>query len=123
MRHYVEPEPPHPTPEYDRAALYWTMRIQNIPEFWKRLYYYLQTNNPKELPRSVQEAAILYSDLEKDGMQLPYNKAVNDNYTAFKRYVESHPVRSLKESAYPYSQKFGTTFYYYYYFMRNLQTY
>ena len=123
MRHYVEPEPPHPTPEYDRAALYWTMRIQNIPEFWRRLYYYLQTNNPKELPRSVQEAAILYSDLEKDGMQLPYNKAVNDNYTAFKRYVESHPVRSLKESAYPYSQKFGTTFYYYYYFMRNLQTY
>lgn len=123
MRHYVEPEPPHPTPEYDRAALYWTMRIQNIPEFWRRLYYYLQTNNPKELPRSVQEAAILYSDLEKDGMQLPYNKAVNDNYTAFKRYVESHPVRSLKESVYPYSQKFGTTFYYYYYFMRNLQTY
>ena len=123
MRHYVEPEPPHPTPEYDRAALYWTMRIQNIPEFWRRLYYYLQTNNPKELPRSVQEAAILYSDLKKDDMQLPYNKAVNDNYTAFKRYVESHPVRSLKESAYPYSQKFGTTFYYYYYFMRNLQTY
>ena len=123
MRHYSEPEPDHATPEYDRAALFWAMRIQNIPAFWMHLYFYLQSNKVNELPRSVEEAAILYSHLEEGGLDLPYSKEVTDSYNAFQRYVAQHSVRNLKESAYPYSQKFGKTFFYYYYFMRNLQTY
>ena len=123
MQHFSEPEPQYPTPEYDRAALLWAMRTQNIPLFWKRLYFYLNSNKIKELPRGVQEAALLYSSLEKDGMELPYSKNVTDSYNAFQRYVDSHPVLSLKESGYEYYKRFGNTFYYYYYFMRNLQTY
>ena len=123
MQHFSEPEPLNPTPEYDRAALLWAMRMQDISAFWLHLLQYLQTNDIRQLPRGVQEAAILYGDLEKDGLELPYSKAVTDSYNAFKRYVDTHPVVSLKESRYQYSKQFGNTFFYYYYFMRNLQTY
>ena len=72
---------------------------------------------------AVQEAALLYSSLEKDVMELPYDKTVRDSYDAFNRYVNSHPIRSLKEASYPYCKQFGKTFFYFYYFIRNLQTY
>lgn len=123
IRHFSEPEPPHATPEYDRAALFWAMRIQNIPQFWNRLYYYVNSNQITKLPRSVQEAAILYNNLEKNGRQIPYDEEVVKSYDAFNQYVQSHTIRSMQESSYPYYKKFGKTFYYYYYFIRNLQTY
>ena len=123
MRHFTEPEPPHATPEYDRAALLWAMRIQDIPLFWQCLYYYINSNKVVELPKSVQEAVILYNSLEKGGIDLPCSKEVENSFDAFNRFVKASPVRDLNESAYPYSKKFGKTFYYYYYFIRNLQTY
>ena len=123
INHFLYNEPLHPTPEYDRAALLFAMRIQDIPRFRERLIYYVNSNDFRTLPRSVQEAAILYNDLEKKNIELPYNKEIQDSYNAFKRFVNANPVRSIKESAYPYSQKFGNTFFYYYYFVRNLQTY
>jgi len=123
MRHYNEEEPPHATPEYDRAALFWAMRIQNIPLFWNRLYLYVRSNQVEKLPRSVEEAALLYHNLDKSGFDLPYTKEVQDSYDAFNRFVKTNPVVELKESAYPYYKKFGKTFYYFYYFTRNIQTY
>ena len=123
INHFLYIEPLHPTPEYDRAALLFALRIQDIPRFRERLIYYVNTNDFITLPRSVQEAAILYNDLEKKNIELPYSKEIQDSYNAFKRFVNVNPVRSIKESAYPYSLKFGNTFFYYYYFVRNLQTY
>ena len=123
INHFMEREPESATPEYDRAALLIAMRIQDINRFWERLIYYVASNQVKELPRSVQEAAILYSHLRKDNVGLPYDKEVEDNYDAFNRYVESHTIRNMKESSYPFYKQFGKTFYYYYYFMRDLNTY
>jgi len=123
MNHFLEQEPASATPEYDRTALLFAMRTQNIPRFWERLHYYINSNDVKALPRSVQEAALLYSTLEKDDRGLAYDEYVSKSYEAFNRYVQSHPIRDMKESEYPYCQKFGRTFYYFYYFMRNLQTY
>lgn len=123
INHFMDKEPNDATPEYDRAALLIAMRIQDIPRFWERLYYYTLTNQTAKIPRSVQEAAILYSNLEKDEQQIPYDKSVEDSYNAFNRYVQNHSIRSMKESAYPYYMQFGKTFYYYYYFIRNLKTY
>ena len=123
MKHFSESEPPQPTPEYDRAALLWAMRTQNIPLFWERLYYYIKSNKVEQLPKNVQEAALLYGKLEKPVFDLPYSKEVENSYDAFNRYTQTNPVRNMKESAYPYSKKFGKTFYYYYYFIRDIQTY
>jgi len=123
INHFMDVEPVSPTPEYDRAALLIAMRIQNIPRFWERVRNYLNSNHVQSIPRSVQEAAILYSSLTKDGRQLPYDDEVTKSYDEFNQYVQSHAIRSMKESAYPYSLRFGKTFYYYYYFMRDLKTY
>lgn len=123
MRHFSEPEPPHATPEYDRAALLWAMRTQNISLFWQHLYYYINSNKVIQLPRSVEEAALLYSSLEKGGIELSYGKNVKDSYDNFNRFVSLNPVRNLRESSYPYYRKYGKTFFYYYYFMRDLKTY
>ena len=84
---------------------------------------HLQTNKVNTLPRAVQEASLLYSNLEKDDSQLPYDNSIRQSYEAFNKFVQNHPIRSMKESDYIYSQKFGKTFFYYYYFVRNLQTY
>jgi len=123
IRHFLNPEPPAATPEYDRAALLFAMHIQDIPRFWERLYCYVNSNDFDALPRSVQEAAILYSSLEHDERQIPYDDKVKQSYDAFNKYVQSHPIRSMKESQYAFEQKFGKTFYYFYYFIRDLQTY
>lgn len=123
MNHFANRQPEKATARYDCAALLFAMRSQDISRFWERLYYYLGSSDVAKLPVSVQEAALLYSSLEKDGLELPYDKSVTDRYDAFKGYVSSHPIRSMEESQYPYSQKFGKTFQYYYYFIRNLKTY
>jgi len=123
MRHFTEAQTVNPTPEYDRAALFWAMRIQNIPVFWTDLYNYAQTNQVERLPRAVEEAALLYSNLEKARIELPYSKKTTDSYNAFRRFVEKNPVRNIKESSQTYYRKFGDTFFYYYYFIRDLQTY
>lgn len=124
MGHFINnPEPANATPEYDRAALLFAMHSQDIALFWERLFYYVNSNDFKTLPRSVQEAALLYSSLEKDNRQIPIDDKVIEGYEAFNKYVQTHPLRSLKESEYQYGQKFGKTFYYFYYFIRNLQTY
>lgn len=123
MNHFAKAQPDNATAEYDRAALLFAMRSQDISKFWERLYYYINSNKINKLPIPVQEAALLYSSLEKDGMELPYDKSVTDGYNNFNKYVSSHPIRSMEESMYPYSLKFGKTFQYYYYFIRNLKTY
>ena len=123
INHFLSSQSAQATPEFDRAALLFAMRTQDITSFRQRLVFYLRSNNPDKLPRGVQEAAILYGDLQKDPIGLPYDKTVKDSYESFKKYVNRHSIRSIKESAYPYYLQFGKTFYYFYYFIRNLQTY
>lgn len=123
INHFMEEEPELATPEYDRAALLIAMRIQDINRFWERLRYYINSNHVRELPRSVQEAMILYSSLRKTQLDYPLDEQVKKGYDSFNQYVSSHSIRSMKEASYPFCQRFGKTFYYYYYFMRDLNTY
>lgn len=124
LDHFTGQQPASSTPEYDRTALFFAMRIQDIPRFWEKLINYVNSNDFKVMPRNVQEAALLYSSLEnRDYSRLPLDDKVQKNYDSFNRYVQSHPVRDIRESSYPYYQKYGKTFFYFYYFTRNLQTY
>lgn len=123
INHFLGQQPDSATPEYDRAALLFAMRTQDINIFWERLLYYVDSNDFKVLPGSVQEAALLYSNLEKHNNRIPVQDNVRESYDAFNLYVSNHPIRSMKESDYPYARKFGKTFYYFYYFVRDLQTY
>lgn len=124
LSHFTGQQPLSSTPEYDRAALFFAMRTQDIPQFWNKLAYYINSNDFKVMPRNVQEAILLYSTLEnRDSSRMPLDDKVQKSYDSFNRYVQSHPVRDLRESSYPYSQRYGKTFFYFYYFTRNLQTY
>lgn len=123
IRHFIYDRPDISTPEFDVIALFWAMRTQSIPDFWKQLSYYMDTNDAAKLPRGVQEAALLYTSLEKHSTDIQYDLAVMESYNRFTQYVSKHQVRDTNESAYAYSQQFGRTFYYYYYFIRNINTY
>lgn len=125
LRHFTQSRPATATAQYDRAAILWAMRIQDIPTFWRSFYYYLDTNNPKTLPRHYQEAAYMYSTLEPgSGIQnLPFEQSVKDGYASFMKFSQTHPVRSLDESRYQFMKKFGGTFFFYYYFTRNQETF
>ena len=77
------------------------------------------------MPRYYQEAALLYGNLEKSVniSNMPFDKAVLTSYENFNRFSSGHAVRSIEISRFPYSERFGNTFYFYYYFIRNLNTY
>lgn len=124
IERFSKPRPANATPEYDRAALLWAMRMQDIQMFWRCLYYYTQSNDLTKVPRHIQEAALLYSTLEKEtAVQLPYEKTIADQFAAFNQAASSGNFRSEAEASYPLSRKFGKTFFHYYYFMRGLKTY
>ena len=125
MNHFTSHRPEQATPQFDRAAMLWTLRTQDIQLFWITFLNYLGSNDPKSIPRHYQEAAILYSNLERNtGIQsLPFDRQVRENYEAFVNYEKSHPVRNISESAYPYSKRFGKTFWFYYYFIRGQETF
>ena len=103
----------------------WTLRTQDIKLFWVTFLNYLNTNAPTVIPRHYQEAAILYSHLEQDQgiLSLPFDRQIKEGYDNFVNYVNSHQVRYIKESAYPFYKRFGKTFWFYYYFIRGQETF
>lgn len=125
FRHFTKKDVETSTPLYDRVALFWAMKLQDIPTFMSSFYKYLDSNNPKSIQRHYQEAALLYGDLERNPTltALPFDNAVKEGYANFKKYSAQYGVRNLDESRYIYERKFGTTFPFFYYFTRNFQTF
>lgn len=125
LNHFTKNRGTHATPYFDRVAMLWAMQTQDIPTFWICFNNYLTTNNPTEMPRHYQEAAILYGNLEKsvDVSKMPFDKSVITTYENFNKYVQQNRVSNMELARYPFYQRFGKTFYYFYYFVRNLNTY
>ena len=125
MNHFTSHRSGFATPQFDRAAMLWTLRTQDIKLFWVTFLNYLNTNAPTVIPRHYQEAAILYSHLEQDQgiLSLPFDRQIKEGYDNFVNYVNSHQVRYIKESAYPFYKRFGKTFWFYYYFIRGQETF
>ena len=123
LSNFTSKRPQNATPEYDRVALFWAMRSLNDQQFWKWLSYYTKSNHVKTLPRHVQEAALFYNSMQKMINDLPVDSQVSENFNAFVKYADTHTIRSVKESKYPYEQRFGRTFYFFYYFSRDIASY
>ena len=77
----------------------------------------------KRLPIHVQEAALFYNSMQKMIDNLPVDSKVSDSFNAFMKYADTHEIRSVKESKYPYEQRFGNTFYFFYFFSRDIASY
>lgn len=125
IKHFTTHRPQNATPQFDRVAMLWALQTQDIATFWKCFSNYIQTNDTQKMPRYYQEAALLYGNLEKSVniSNMPFDKAVLTSYENFNRFSSGHAVRSIEVSRFPYSERFGNTFYFYYYFIRNLNTY
>lgn len=123
MSHFANDRDAQATHEFDRAALFWAMRTQDIDTFWKALAQFIETSPDFNLPKSVQEAVVLYSNLEQEDMGIPVDKSIADSYISFQNYSKQSQFRSDKEASFPLWLKFGNTFYYYYYFVRGLKTF
>ncbi len=123
MSHFANDRDSMATHQFDSAALFWAMRTQDIDMFWKALAQYIETAPDLNLPKSVQEAVILYSNLEQEDMGIPVEKSVIDSFSSFRNYSQKSQFRSEKEAMFPLWLNFGNTFYYYYYFIRGLKTF
>lgn len=123
MRHFADDRGSEASAEFDRAALLWAMRTQNIDLFWNKLVLYLSTTADTVLPRHVEEAVLLYSSLEKKQTGIRISQETIDRFEKFQTYLRQSQFRSEKEADYPIWLKFGDTFYYYYYFVRGLKTF
>lgn len=123
LTYFYLPRPKNATPEYDKTALFWAMRSINDQQFWKCLSYYTKSNHVKTLPKHVQEATLLFNAFREEKYDLPVDQKTVDTFKAFDKYLKQNPVYYLKESRYPYSLRFGHTYYYFYYFNRDVTTY
>lgn len=124
INHFTARHPSNASPEYDRAALFWAARSQDIDLFWRYFYFYINSNQVKTIPRHYQEAIQLYSQLEPgNGLNIPVDKNITLSYQNFMKFVQTHPVESIHESKQTYYPAFGNTFFYYYYFIRDIDTY
>jgi len=123
LSNFTSKRPLNATPEYDKVALFWAMRSLNDQQFWKWLSYYTKSNHVKTLPIHVQEAALFYNSMQKMTDNLPIDSKVSESFNSFMKYADTHMIRSVKESKYPYEQRFGRTFYFFYYFSRDIASY
>jgi len=123
MKHFAMDRDSIATPEFDKAALLWAMRTQDIQLFKKALSQYVRTTGSSVLPVAVQEAILLYGSLEHNNAGIPIDSNIQASYQSFQKYVQQNKVKSEREAALPYRLKFGNTFYYFYYFVRGLKTF
>lgn len=123
MHQFTTEMPQVTTPEYDKVALFWTMRSLDVPRFWYRLARYLESNHVKSLPKHVQEAVLLYNTMMEKPSSYPVSQQAANEFTAFQKYASFNAIRSIEESRYPYEQQFGNTFYFFYLFIRDIAGY
>lgn len=123
MNHFAGDRDAQSTHQFDKTALFWAMRTQNIDMFWKALSQYIDTATELNFPKHVQEAILLYSNLENEDLGIPIDKSVRDSYESFLKYTSNSGFRSEKEASFPMWLNYGKTFFYYYYFVRGLTTF
>ena len=109
---------------YQEQAVYSALWMKDTRLFWPRFIQYAQSHGDQPMPVHFQEAAYLYGHLERgvDVSQMPFDKAIVENYTAFVRDADQYANMGEEQMARMLYPRYGQTFYYEYYFVRNLQT-
>jgi len=121
--HFDGPRPENATPLYDRVALFFAIKSKDPTLFWTRFFLYLDSNNPSKIDRYYQEAAYLYSNLEKNGLLevLPFDDQVKKLYDSFNASSSRIGPKSMDEARKLFPANLRHTFFYYYYYVKNLK--
>ena len=115
---YMEGGPP----ELVELSLQCTLVQKDIRRFWPRFILYAQTH--QRLPRHYQEAAILYSFLERK-VDYRHFKIEDEVVTRFNKFIklsEQMAGQSDEKSKETFKPCFSDTFWYYYFFVKGLKT-
>ncbi len=127
MYHFVSEASPDKV-YLDQAmnAALWT---KDIPTFWTIFYHYIKSHPNEHVPTHYQEAAYMYSQLEKnvnlDALPITIDNSVKQTYAAFMELAQQCNARrmteeQMKEVFYP---RFGQTFFFEYFLVRNQKLY
>ena len=109
-------------PLFQEQALLATLWTKDANQFWARFVNYVRQHPQDRIPRHIQEAAFLFSNLEhrENLEQAPFNQEVKQTYYAFMRALkecEGLPIEQVRERLYP---AFGNTYYFEYFLMRGI---
>ena len=109
-------------PVFREQALLATMWLRDDHAFWAQLALYMEARPNAPLPRYVQEAAYLFSQIDKqvDVSNIPIDPGIKENFARFMQMAQQYEGADMKltrEEMHPF---FGDTYYYDYYLMTNL---
>ncbi len=115
---------------YVEAALAAVLTRKDSNSFWPLLSYYVNTFNPRVLPKHYQEAVLLFMNLDKGRtVQVPQafierfiQMQTSNRMNAFLRLVSQHKGKTESEMAPDFKSDFGDTYFYFYFFVRNIKT-
>ena len=115
---YMEGGPP----ELVELSLQCNLVQKDIARFWPRFILYARTHD--RLPLHYQEAAILYSYLERkvDYRQFKIEDEVVTRFDKFIKLSEQMAGQSDEKSKEVFKPYFSDTFWYYYFFVKGLKT-
>jgi len=97
-------------------ALQCNLEMKNSARFWPLFDFYLQTHS--RIPVHYQEAALLFSNLEKnvDVSKINFDSKVISNFMRFINLVRQYEQLSRPELEPIFMNDFGKTYWYYYFF-------
>lgn len=123
INHFNGPIPQQSTPLYDRVALFYAMESKQSNMFWTRFFIYLDSSNPSQVDRYYQEAAYLFSNLERKELleTLPFDEKTKSTYKAFMQRASRVGNKSLEEARNAFPANLRHTYFFYFYYVNELQ--
>lgn len=115
-------------PVLSPLCLAYAMQTQNIDDFWPQFFTYTQLHQSEHLPRSCQEAAFLYGQLEPykvDVSRMPFDDEVPATFQRFMQTSQQLLKNGMTEEnvGRAMQREFGHTFFWFYYFCRKQKLY
>jgi len=109
-------------PPLVELSMQFNMMRKDIAKFWPRFILYARTHD--RLPRHYQEAAILFSTLEKqvDWRQFKIEPAVQRQFDSFMKLAAKNARYSEDTNREIFRPAFGDTYWFYYFFTNGLKT-
>lgn len=109
-------------PPLVELSLQFNLMRKDIANFWPRFILY--ANSHERIPRHYQEAAILFSTLERqfDWHQFNIDEEVAGKFEKFMQMAGQNSGMSDEANLEYFRPEFGDTYWYYYFFIKNLKT-
>lgn len=110
------------SPELVELSIQCNLILKNIERFWPRFFLYARTHD--RIPVHYQEAAILYSYLEKkvDVSKFNIEKQTVDRFNQLITMSQRSMYNSEEKNRELFKPQFGNTFWYYYFFLKDVKT-